>query len=305
MFIGFVGFVTTDFAYNCRRKQTNYTILNCVLVISVVNVGVTLECGHGCINININCNFKSTFAFATINCKNAVRLYLVQRLFVIPVHFVSRSIFCNSCILSFRNNSLCNNVSGLHIKSMNRVAVCSFLTNSFCNNILCSGKCIGGSFYVEGRVFVISLNKLFCFLFASCIVVVGKNKICQGLKAFFCSKHSAGLLLFLKGCPEIFERCKSCCRHNSIVQSFCKLTLGKNPLYNFKTTVFKVMIRLIQMVTVTYLNLIKIIMLFFTITADKRNCTSFLYQTYNSTYLLHADVKLLRNFFHNLNFVDG
>ena len=140
MNIGLVCFVTADFANNSWRQKTHNSVFNSVFMIVIVDVCSTLQISNSGINININCNFQGTFALAAVNCENAVRLNLVQRLAVIPVHFVGRCVFCNSCILSLRNNTLCLDCTGSHIKVVNSFAVRSFLGNALCNDVFCSGE---------------------------------------------------------------------------------------------------------------------------------------------------------------------
>ena len=75
-----ISFVTADFADNSRRKQTHNAVFNCILVIVIVDCGFFLKLCNCCININVDCNFKGTFAFTAVNSKNAVRFNLIKRL---------------------------------------------------------------------------------------------------------------------------------------------------------------------------------------------------------------------------------
>ena len=213
-----ISFVTADFADNSRAEQTYNAVFNCVFMIVIVDCGFFLKLCNCGININVDCNFKGTFAFTAVNSKNAVRFNLIKRLRIVPVHLVSRSFFCLFSVLSVRNNTLCYDISCSKVKVVDCFTVLCFLAYALSNDILGTGKCVSGSFHIKSGILIISFDEFFSFFFARCIVVVGKDKVCKRFQSFFLGKHTASLLLFLEWSPEVFQSSKSCCAHYGIVK---------------------------------------------------------------------------------------
>jgi hypothetical protein len=56
-------------------------------------------------------------------------------------------------------------------------------------------------------------------------------------------------------------------------------------------------------VAVCDLDFVQVVMLFFAVTRNERDCTTFIHQTDNCADLLNTDVELLSDFFHDFDFV--
>jgi hypothetical protein len=57
------------------------------------------------------------------------------------------------------------------------------------------------------------------------------------------------------------------------------------------------------MVAICDLDFVQVVMLFFAVTRNERDCTAFIHQTDNCTDLLNTNAKLISDSFHNFDFV--
>ena len=232
--VGLVGLVATDFTQNGGRKETNKAVFNGFSVIAIVNNVLVLQYIDGAVHIYVQGNFQLAFSLTTVNGQNTVRLYLVQGFFIIPVHLVYGNLG-----FFLTTDSLYHDFSGTNVEATNIGTIFAVLSCAFCQDVLGSRQGVGNRGH--GKLWIFSVfHHEFCGLCFDSSFIQLKHGVCQGIQALFNGHHSSGLLLFLEGCPQIFQLCESFCGHGGFVEGIRQFILGKNTLYNLKTAGLKV-----------------------------------------------------------------
>ena len=297
-----VGFIASDFANDSGAQKANQAVLNRGLVIFVVNLGFLLEHGDSVVNGNVDRNVKRSFALAAVDRKNAVGLEFRQRLRVIPVHFVGGSFFNVLRLLSFGDDSLCDNRSALYVQVVNRGAVVGVLRDALGDDVLCAVQCVLDCGNVERGVFRVGLYKLFGFFFESRVVQF-KHSVGKGVQAFFDGDHAARLLLFLEGSPKVFKLAQSFCAHRGVVKAFGQFVLRENSFYDFQAALFQIFVAGVKMVAFAHLQFVKRAVALLAVARDKGNGAAFGHQRNYGADLLNLYVQLLGDALHDFNFV--
>ena len=271
-------------------------------MIVVVNLGALLKHGHRVVNGNVNRNVKRTFALAAVDGKNAVGLKFRQGLGVIPVHFVGGSFFNVLGLLSFGDDSLCDNRSALDVQVVNGGAVVGVLRYALGDDVLGAVQSVLDCRNVERRVFRVGLYKFFCFFFKRRAVQF-QHSVGKSVQAFFNRDHSASLLFLFERSPKVFKLAQSLGAHRGVVKAFGQFVLRENSLYDFQAALFQIFVAGVKMVALAHLELVKRAVSLLAVTRDEGNSAAFRDQRNDGADLLDLYVKLLSHALHDVNFV--
>ena len=223
-----IALVTTDFPQDGGGQEANQSVLDGLAVVAVVDGVLVLQHLDGSVHVHVQAHLQLALPLTTVDGQDAVGLYLVQSLLVVPVHLVDGNLG-----LFLATNSLHHNLSGTQVEAPHIGTVLAVLGGTLRQDVLGSRQCVGNSCHGKLWIFRI-LHYKFGGLGLQCGLVQLEHGICQRIQSFFNGNHSTSLLLFLEGSPQILQLRQRLGGHDGLVEGFGQFILGENSPHNLK-----------------------------------------------------------------------
>ncbi len=261
--------IRANFAHDGGRQDADESVGDRFLMVPVVYRVFFFDNLDSRIHVHVDLHIERLVPLSAVDREHAVRLDLVERLLIIPIHLIDAGL-----LGVFVAHAGYHELAALHVPGAHVGAVFRVLRHAFGDDVHRPvDRLFRGTHGQFGVLFVGLHIRLGGGFHRGSVLFF--HKVGQRLQASLDREHSAGFLLLFEGRPEVFKLREGGSLHHVVVQQVGQLSLAENAFHDLDAPGFKILIALEQVIAIPNLDLVQRTVPLLAVAGNKGDCASF------------------------------